>query len=442
MERNSAESSVQGLSLIQLVWIAVGQVIGAGVVTIIGASLAATGRSAWIAYALAVIVGITKVAPIMFYSSIMKIRGGNYGIVTRALGDRTGGLLTVASLVQWTVRGTAVLALGIYVHSIFPEINAHVASALIWTFLVAVNLFGVNAMAFVQSLATPLLLFALMLFFGAGIFKIPAEHFDWHSPDFFTNGWEGFATAVVLFFYSCTGHSMIVNYSEEARNPTRDIPKAMLIATGIIFIVYTAVGFSASYVLPLKDIVGQPLTGTARAIFPQALFVFFIIGGPIMALLTTCNSGISANSKPVDIAAREGWLPEIFCAKNRYGVAWFNYVCIWLIAMFPLVMNMSIAQITNFTLVIQCVQNILIILAAFVLPTKFKDEWQASWLHVPNFVFYGLMTLSALVECYVVYNSLKNLTPILIVINITTLLIAVSYGIYRVHSGKIVRIED
>ena len=86
----------EGLSLIQLVWIAVGQVIGAGVVTIIGSSLAATGRSAYIAYGLAVLLGFTQVVPIMFYSSIMKIDGGNYGIVTRALGDRWGGLLAIA----------------------------------------------------------------------------------------------------------------------------------------------------------------------------------------------------------------------------------------------------------------------------------------------------------------------------------------------------------
>lgn len=74
-----------GLSLAQLVWIGVGQVIGVGVVTIIGSALAASGRSAWIAYMVAVFLGMFKVVPILFFSAVMKIQGGNYGIVTRAL---------------------------------------------------------------------------------------------------------------------------------------------------------------------------------------------------------------------------------------------------------------------------------------------------------------------------------------------------------------------
>ena len=45
------------LSLSQLVWIATGQVVGAGVVTIVGSALAVTGYSAWFAYSAAVIMG-------------------------------------------------------------------------------------------------------------------------------------------------------------------------------------------------------------------------------------------------------------------------------------------------------------------------------------------------------------------------------------------------
>lgn len=431
-----------GLSLAQLVWIGVGQVIGVGVVTIIGSALAASGRSAWIAYMVAVFLGLFKVVPILFFSAVMKIHGGNYGIVTRALGDRMGGLLTIASVCAWVVRGTAVVALGVYVHSVFPTIAAGLASVIIWTILVVINLFGVNAMAKIQSLATPLLLFALMLFSVVGAIKIPAGNLSFSNPDFLTNGAGGFATAVVLLVYSCYGQSMVVNYSAQAKNPTRDIPMAMIIATGIIFVIYTAVGFTAANVLPLAEIAGQPLTGTAKAILPGALFIFFIVGGPIMALLTTCNSGISANSTPVAIAAKEGWLPGIFCKTNKYGVPWFNYTCIWLIGIFPIAMKMSIAQITNFVLVIQSLQNIMLVISAFQLPIKFKGDWEKCWLHIPNGLFYVIMTISGLFELYIVWNSLKNLTPTLVVINLATLAFAIIFGLYKVKNGKIKRIED
>lgn len=432
----------KGLSLAQLVWIAVGQVIGAGVVTIIGSALAASGRSAWIAYTAAVFLGMFKVAPMLFFSAVMRIQGGNYGIVTRALGDRMGGLLTVASVFAWVTRGTAVVALGVYIHSIFPEVDAGLASVAVWTVLVGINMFGINAMAAIQSFATPLLLFALLLFSVIGATKIPAGNLSFSSADFLTNGKGGFATAVVLLVYSCYGQSMVVNYSAQAKNPTKDIPKAMLIGTAIIFVVYTAVGFTAANVLPLADIVGQPLTGTARAIMPGALFAFFIIGGPIMALLTTCNSGISANSKPVEIAAREGWLPKVFYKTNKHGVPWFNYACIWLMGIFPIAMKMSIGQITNFVLVIQSLQNVMLVISAFQLPRKFKTDWDKCWLHIPDGLFYVIMVCSGLFELYIVWNSLRNLTPTLVAINLVTLVLAIVFGLYKVKAGKIKRIED
>lgn len=432
----------KGLSLAQLVWIAVGQVIGVGVVTIIGSALAATGRSAWIAYTVAVFLGIFKVVPIMFFCAVMKVQGGNYGIVTRALGDRMGGLLTIASVCAWVTRGTAVVALGVYFHSIFPQIDAGLASILIWTLLVGVNLFGINAMAAIQSLATPLLLFALMLFAVIGATKIPAGNLSFSSPEFMTNGGDGFATAIVLLVYSCYGQSMVVNYSAQAKNPTKDVPKAMMIGTLIICVIYTAVGFTAANVLPLADIAGQPLTATAKSILPGALFAFFMIGGPIMALLTTCNSGISANSMPVAIAAREGWLPSIFCKTNKHGVPWFNYICIWLMGIFPVAMKMSIAQVTNFVLVIQSLQNVLIVISAFQLPKKFKTDWENCWLHIPNGLFYVVITCSGLFELYIVWNSLRNLTPVLVMINVATLAFAIVFGLYKVKNGKIKRIEE
>ena len=161
-----------------------------------------------------------------------------------------------------------------------------------------------------------------------------------------------------------------------------------------------------------------------------------------MALLTTCNSGISANAKPVTVAAREGWLPGIFCKLNKHGVPFFNYLCIWVFGMFPIITGMSIAQITNFVLIIQAIQNVMIIVSAIVMPKKFEKEWKASWLHIPNGVFYAIMAVSMIFEAYIVYDSLRNLTPMLTVINLIILAAAIGFGLYKVKSGKIVRIED
>lgn len=430
------------LSLFDLTCIAAGQVIGAGVITVIGSSIAVTGRSAYLAYAVAVFIGFFRVLPVLWYSSARKVSGGYFGMISESLGDRVGGLSVAASLCLWLSRGTAVVAMGNYFNSVFPNVNAYLASTIIWTLLVIINLFGVNIMAKIQSLATPLLIIALLAFAIVGIVKAPAENTSFNNPEFITNGFSGFSSAVVLMIYSCFGQKLVISYTSNAQNPKKNIPLSMILSTLVILVVYPSVAYAASNVLPLDSIAGKPLTVTARAIFPSLIFVLFMIGGPILALLTTCNSGIAANSVPVARAAREGWLPDIFAKTNKYGVCWFNYLLIWLVGMFPILMKMSISQITNYVLLISSLQNVLIMVAVVRLPTKFKEDWKDSWLHVPDAVFYILMALSLAFEAFIVYKSVVNLSFALVMINLCTLAVAVVYGVYRMKAGRIRKIEE
>lgn len=69
-----------------LVFIATGQVIGAGVVTVIGPAIEATGNSAWLSYGAAVLLGGLTILPYIFLSSALILQGGEYTIATSMLG--------------------------------------------------------------------------------------------------------------------------------------------------------------------------------------------------------------------------------------------------------------------------------------------------------------------------------------------------------------------
>lgn len=441
MSTTSAATKTDGLSLIQLVWIGTGQVVGAGIITITGAAIGVTGRSVWLAFAVAVAMGLCRILPTIFFCSTMVTPGGSYGILTRTLGERIGGLVTINALVQWTVRGTAVLSLAMYINSMFPSLNQKIAGTVVWTILVAANMFGVNMMAKLQSIGTPILLVALMAFAVLGSMKALPGAFDFSSPEFFTSGAAGFASAVVMLNYSTVGQSMMASLSTRCKNPKKDLPNAMLIATGIILVLYVCVSFAAANALPLADIAGKPLTPTARFVMPPALFIFFMIGGPIMALLTTMNSGISANAMPVVAGAKAGWLPAFFAKENKYGVHWISYAIIWAIGLIPLLVGLTVSQITNFCLVLTSLGTFMMITSAFFLPKKFAEEWKQSHLHIPNAVYYPLITLSGIVQAFIAVKSLMDLTPTLAIINICTLSAAIAYGIFRFKTGKIQQVE-
>ncbi len=434
----SEKAAQKGLGRWALVWCATGQVIGAGVISITGAAVALTGRSAWLAYAVAVAIGLIRILPEIFFSSIMVLRGGKYGIVTRTLGKKWGGVMTLSNLLGWSARGVAVLSMGQYIHSVFPEVSVVMGGAISWTVIYIVNILGINIMAGVQSLMTPLLLAALAMFSFFGFSHCTPDVFNFASPDFFTNGSSGFWAAVVLLCYSTNGQAMISALSERCENPKKDLPFAMIFATGIILVVYCSVSFVAGGVLPVAEIAGQPLTPTAKLVLPPMLFVAFMIGGPIMALATTMNSGIPNNAMPVVAGVEEGWMPPFLAKQNKNRTPYVAYTIIFIIGLIPILPGVSIGQITSFVILLSSFTNFLLIACAYRMPTKFPQEWKESHLHINDVLYYALITLFALFQIYIVYKSVINLTRNMLIINILSFVFVFAYGYYRLKSGKVV----
>ena len=425
------------LSLMQLVWIATGHVVGAGVVTIVGSALGVTGYSAWFAFSAAVLMGLVRVCPRIFFYSAVVAPGGPYGMITRCCGKRFGGISTIASLINCICRGTAVLSIGNYLVAMFPGTNKAVMACGVWALLTVANLFGVNIMAKIQSIATPCLLVCLVTFSVVCCFNVQPGYMNFSSPEMFTNGLTGWLSAVVLLNYSTDGQSMIASFAPRAVNPKKNIPLAILIATGIIFVLYTLVGFASGAVLPLEQTAGGTMTDTARYLLPPFFYYIFMFGGPIFALLTTMNAGIMNSALPALAGVKEGWLPSLLVKQNRYGAYWVMILFIFVVGCLPVCVGMSVAQITNSSLIVAGLQSALLIASGFLFPTRFKKEWEESWLHIGKVPYYGLMLLSGVACAFLIYRSLLDLTIPLIVINVVIVAAAILYSIYRMRTVNI-----
>lgn len=70
------------------------------------------------------------------------------------------------------------------------------------------------------------------------------------------------------------------------------------------------------------------LVFAAQRIFPTVLFYAFIIGGPIMALLSTLNSSFAYNAITIGQSCDDGWLPKAFGKRTRKGpVSGYSPLC-------------------------------------------------------------------------------------------------------------------
>lgn len=431
------EKKSEKLSLFSLVCIAAGNVIGAGIITTTGLAIAKTGRSVWISYFLAILFGFLWLLPTCFFASCAKYKGGAYAQIGTLMGPKAAGIYSLWWLPMFLMQGMMGLALGMYISSVIPALSPKVAGIIGVTIFFVLNLFGVNSMAKLQNPMTVFLLICLLSFAVVGFGNLNEGAFAIGSSDYYLNGGIGLLDGLMLLIYSTGGHSLVTGCSWEAKNPKRDIPLAIIITTGILVILYCSVSFVAGNVLPVADVAGQPLTYVAKAIFPGALFLVFIIGGPIMALATSTNSGFMALSAPVHGAIRNGWLPEGIAKTNKYGAPWIIYTIMYLIALSPLVLGVSLSALTAYTVLTMRITSILGILSAFYIPTKMKDAWEKSWMHVPNGVFYAICGLSLATNLIAAVLNVRTISLPVFMLNLLLVAALAAFALYRYKAGKV-----
>jgi APA family basic amino acid/polyamine antiporter len=73
---SSTKQLKQCLGFWDLMGASVGQIIGAGIMTLLGAAIAMTGRSVPVAFLIAAVITICQYAPLVFIAGTVRLRGG------------------------------------------------------------------------------------------------------------------------------------------------------------------------------------------------------------------------------------------------------------------------------------------------------------------------------------------------------------------------------
>lgn len=420
----------------ELLALGVGQVIGAGVITLVGQAVGLTGRSAWLAYAIAVVIGFIMVIPYVFLSSAIIVKGGSYSVIKAMSGERLAGMYVVSYITQCLSLSLMGTSLGIYLQSLWPVLEPRVVAVVFLLLFYGINLLGISSMAKVQRAMSAILVLCLLMFIVAGLFKLDSAAANFAHSEFFTGGTEGFVNAIFLYVYSVTGYWMNINYASDAKNPKKDVPWSIIMVVPIIMIIYVGVALVGGGVLPLEQVINQPLTNVANSILPKALFVVFMLGGPIMALLTTINSCYVGFAAPHIQAAKDGWYPDFVAKTNKRGAPYVVLTVIMLVSLLPVLLNFDINTITkNCTLV----QTVTMAMSAFVvwnLPKRFPEQWAKAPYHVPNGVFYTIMVLSILTYIAVFLASAATLNATIVIVSVSVLVICSVYANIRYKMGK------
>lgn len=418
----------------ELYALSIGQVIGAGVITLVGPALALTGYSSWLAYGAAILLGFMMIMPVVWVTSTLRLGGGYYSMLAGLANERVAGMYAVAFL--WQTMGLSLfgVALGVYAHSLWAQLNPRLVGIIFLTLFYIINLGGVDIMAKAQKAMTWLLIAVLLMFIIVGMTRLKMPVMQFTSPDFIKHGGKGFIAAIFLFVYSTNGYALTMNYGRDAHNAKRDIPWAILMSVPTLIILYCGVAVVAGGILPLPAVENQPLTLVAKDILSPLFFVIFMVGGPIMALMTTMNSSLAYNCFPIAQSCKDGWLPKSLAARSKRGCYWKILTIIYLIGLIPLLLNFSVTTITSNIMLINSSLAFLYAYAYYRLPKRYSKAWKNSWLHMPDKFYYVMVTISVIAYACVFVNSCLTLTPVITIANLIIIGACFIFGFVRSKS--------
>ena len=353
--------------------IALGQVIGSGVLVLIGIGIGFTAYAVPFAIILSAIFSIIKQLPVVFMGSAMPATGGLYVYCKRVLGPKVGFFFLSLLLVTHILIALFALGFAEYAIALLPQLNAkYVALGILVTFY-TVNLLGIHQAAAIQKVMIALLLFGLSSLIFFGILEVDYSNFT-DQEKLFPDGWYGFGMACVLMSFATGGAYYVSELGGEMKNPHHDLPRAIIYSTLLAAFFIATVSIVAVGVLPIEQTAGKTLAEVARVILPPSLYTAFIVGAALFAFATSINSTFSWATKSVIIACEDGWLPKGLAAVNkRFNTPHILLTILLVVGSIPIIAGKDMPYIIMLGSGLVFIYDIIPLLAAFYFAKKLPE---------------------------------------------------------------------
>ncbi len=440
MAEASTKQLEQKLGFWDLQGSAIGQIIGAGIMSLMPAAINQTGRSVVFSFLIAAVITCCGAIPIIFLCSCVRLRGGTYTQMGLMAGKTFAGMATITSMMQFSLAMYG-LSLAAYIRPLFgwPESSEKWIGLAVLTIFFVLNLMGIDAFAKIQNALVVILIGSLIMFGVMGITKVQwGTYFSNEDGYFMMEGAMGMCQAAGLLTFATGGATVVVNFSAEAKNPVRDIPLVVITSTLFVAVLYAILAFVAAGVLPVPE-VGNSLVNVANHILPKPLYYVFIIGGAGCALASTLNNQLATSTKPVMAVCDDGWLPRSYAALNKNKVPYKILTTFYIIGAICCVSGLSVSKLGNLSLVVGGVTGAIIAVRTAAIPKILPEQWARSQFKVSQ----GLLNLMAFIAlCGSLFSTYMNASSLfsdmpLLIMNIAFIVGGLAFGYFRGKSPNV-----
>lgn len=356
----------------ELLAIALGGMVGGGIFSILGVSVANIGNLTPVAIAIGGALALAAAYSYVQLAKLYRDEGATYSFFKLTFPQSR----MAASLIGWIVifGYISTLALysftfGAYVTSAFdvqnPALVTKASAVGVLLLFAAINLVSVRGMGKSEDLMvyTKLILLgviaAVLIGFGDVSNLKPV-----FAPD---HSWSMLIMTAAITFVAFEGFQLAIHATEETANPDRDIPWAIYAAVATATVVYVVLAVSGLMAIPKDELIlnkeSALAAGAAHAIGPPGQIM--VILGAVLAACSAISGTIFGASRLMAVIAIDGYLPAFLARRHKDHIPGYAVIAMTLTAIL-MVMLGELEELLEFSSITFIIVSLLMAYANFV----------------------------------------------------------------------------
>ena len=313
----------------ELVAIALGGMVGGGIFTVLGISVAMIGSMTPFAIIAGGVIALLASYSYVKLGKYYKDEGASFSFYKKTFPSSH----FAPSILGWFVLFGYISTLSLYAYTFASYVisattfagNEWVKKGMALAVVAAftgVNLWSVSGMGKLEDimvytkLVILLVISAVLMKFGSGNFPTLAGSI---STDFQSSGILGLLIVSSLTFVAYEGFQLVINATGEMRDPDRNIARGIYTAIALAVLIYVVISVGALLAIPAADIIKNKEFALAAGMGDIAgkAGSYFVILGAVLATSSAISSTLFGASRQMMVVAEHGYLPKKLSAKKK-----------------------------------------------------------------------------------------------------------------------------
>ncbi|TXL86116.1 amino acid permease [Streptomyces sp. IB2014 016-6] len=318
----------RSLGMWQLTMISIGATLGTGIFVVLGEAVPKAGPAVILSFVLA---GLTALFSALSYAELagtIPVSGSSYSYAYATMGELVAWICGWCLILEYGVSVAAVaVGWGQYLNELLDgTVGVTIPDALssppgdggVFNFpalllvLLAMTflLGGARESARVNAVMVTVKIAALLLFCAVALQGVEAGNYTPFMP----LGVAGVSGAAGSLFFSYIGFDAASTAGEEARNPQRDLPRAIMLSLFIVTVLYVLVAAVAVGARPWRDFADSEaaLAGVLRDVTGSHVWAVLLAAGAVVAIASVVLTVLYGQTRILFAMSRDGLVPRIF----------------------------------------------------------------------------------------------------------------------------------